>query len=227
MESTLIGTTIGIISAFAAIWAATVSRRSAKESQASAASQQRLGSHMAASDWLCDLRGWASDTIEVLAEASYRCGHADPSSVDCADQLRACQHRLSALIDSGRFYLPNQRVNEHGLHKPSAYRGFRHAALDPLIAAERVISGKVGSGTFSSRELALIEMRREFVSAIQRILAPDLHNQEIARMITVANQHRAADKTLGGLLPDDGAPPAGADILLNAPRGRSTRRHTE
>jgi hypothetical protein len=157
---------------------------------------------------------WSSEAIDVLAEASYICGHGDRTKEDCAERLRNCRHRLSSLVDRGRFFLPNQSVSEFGVEKPSAYRGWRHAALDPLVAAERVLSGELGSGRFATREKALIEMRREFVSAIQRILAPGIHNREIARMIHEANEHRADDRTLGGLLPDEKPLPTGAERLL-------------
>jgi hypothetical protein len=66
-------------------------------------------------------------------------------------------------------------------------------------------------------EGALIEMRREFVSDIQRILAPDLHNKEIARMIREGNVHRASDQTLGGLLPADVVPTGAERLLYGAP----------
>jgi hypothetical protein len=208
------GTIIGIVSAVAAVAAAVVSWLAAKQSERSSRGQQRLATHSVASDWLKDLREWASEAIDVLSEASYTCAYGDDTDQDCADDLRRCQHRLSALIDRGRFFVPNQSVSEFGLEKPTAYRGWRHATLDPLVAAERVVSGKVASGRFETRQAALIQMRREFVSAIQRILAPDLHNKEIARMIREGNEHRAADRTLGGLLPDDQAMPTGAERLL-------------
>jgi hypothetical protein len=212
-----IGVIIGVVSAVTAIAAALVSWLAARKSDRVAVSQQRLGTHTAAAEWLRDLREWASEAIDVLSEASYTCGHGDTSQHDCTEQLRACRHRVSALIDRGRFFLPNQHVENVGGDKPSAFRGWRHAALDPLVAAERVLSGQVGPGQFETREAALVQMRREFVSAIQRILAPDLHNKEIARMIREGNEHRATDRTLGGLLPDDKAVPTGADRLLFGP----------
>jgi hypothetical protein len=207
-------TVVGVVSAVAAVGAAIVSWVVAGQTDKSAHAQQRLATHAAASDWLKDLREWANEGIDMLAQAAYTCAHSDETKKDCVDELRGCQHKISALVDRGRFFLPNQNVAEFGLEKPTAYRGWRHAALDPLVAAERVVSGKVGSGRFRSREEALIEMRREFVSAIQRILAPDQHNKEIARMIREGNEHRAEDRTLGGLLPDDKVIPTGAERLL-------------
>jgi hypothetical protein len=210
---------IGIVSAVAAVAAAALSWMAARQTDRFSQAQQRVATHMAASDWLKDLRDWAAEAIEVLAQASYTCAHADETGRDCVDEMRECRHKLSALIDRGRFFLPNQDVTAFGLEKPTAYRGWRHAALDPLVAGERVVSGEIGSGRFGTREAALVEMRREFVSAIQRILAPDHYNKEIAQMIREGNVHRATDRTLGGLLPDDKIIPTGADRLLFGEQG--------
>src|SRR5689334_9623590 len=114
------GTIIGIVSAVAAIAAAMVSWLAAKQSQKSSHIQQRLATHAAAADWLKDLREWASEAIDVLSESSYTCAHTDNSDQDCAAELRRCQHRLSALIDRGRFFVPNQSVSEFGMEKPTA-----------------------------------------------------------------------------------------------------------
>jgi hypothetical protein len=214
MDATLVGVLAGVLGTVATIASVVVAWHLGRKSERITASQQRIAAHAAAAEWLRDVREWAGEAIEVLSEASYTCAAADTAGEDCGASLRQCQHRLSALIDRGRFFLPNQYVDRVGKHKPTAYRGWRHSALDPLVAAERVTSGAVGSGSFSTREAALIAMRREFVSAIQRILAPDLHNQEIARMIREANEARADDPTLGGLLPDAKETPTGAERLI-------------
>ncbi|MEO7996800.1 MAG: hypothetical protein ABI852_05110 [Gemmatimonadaceae bacterium] len=205
---------IGVVSAVAAIGAAGVSWMAANRSDKSTARQQRLATHAAVAEWSRDLREWASQCVDVLSEASYTCHHHDESGVDCLSQLRECRYRISALVDRGRFFLPNQSAEGIGATNPTAYRGYRHAALDPLVAAERVMSGEVGAGKYQSRELALIEMRRVFVSAIQEILGPESNNKEIARMIREGNEQRAADQSLGGLLAEGAPIPTGAERLL-------------
>ena len=212
---------MGILGSLIAVVSLWVGWYFGRRSEKASAAQQRLSAHGAATEWLGSLREWAGRVIDVLSEASYTCAHDDGTEEDCLGPVRACRYRLSSLIDQGRFFLPNQNVEEFGLDKPSAYRGWRHAALDPLVAAERVLSGRVGSGRFESRDAALIEMQREFVSAIQRILAPDLHNREIVRLIGECNEARAEDRTLGGLLPDDTNIPTGAEHLLGESRSLS------
>lgn len=224
MDAAQLGIFTGVVSAVAAIAAAVVAAYAAGIAKRAAVAQHRVSTHAATAEWRRDLRAWASEAVDVLAEASYSCAHHDGAGQDCLNQLRECRHRLSALVDRGRFFLPNQNVEEVGQEKPTAYRGWRHAALDPLVAAERVVSGAVGPGRYESREAALIEMRREFVSAVQRILAPARYNEEIAAMVREAHAGRAADRTLGGLLPDAHSVPTGADRLIFGPPVRPERR---
>lgn len=104
-------------------------------------------SRQTATEWLRDLRQWADEAIEVLSTAIYQ---STTNSGDTAE----IQARLSALIDRGRFFLPNQRTSEYGLEKEYAYRGFRHSALDALAAAECVLRGE-GTGRYRDVRLDL------------------------------------------------------------------------
>lgn len=175
--------------------------------------QRRLDAAAFAAEWFRDLRMWASMAIDVLSEAAYECGRQGDQEAEAT--LRRCRYRLSGLIDSGRFFLPNVRITDYGTQKPSAFRVFRHSALDPLVAAERAMGGTLGR--FNNQREAIVAMKREFVSAIQRILAPEHHNQEIALIVKEFHQTRAGDSTLGGLLPDEHSIPLGDEALLMKP----------
>lgn len=184
-----------------------------------ARTQNKLSASAVSSDWLRDIRAWATEAIGVLAEATYTCkrGDASPSAEEAACILR-CRHRLSALVDSGRLLLPNERQTE-GLdtHKPSAYRGLRHPALDALVAADSIMNGELPLCAFPDRKAALIGLRREFVSLMHSIIDPASFNQDIARILSLASKTRAVDPSLGGLLPDASKePPNGADGILQA-----------
>jgi hypothetical protein len=210
------------LAAFASVWVArNVGSRS--ESQAAAErgraaaqaeAEQRHAAFDTVAEWRRDFREWASEAIDVLSQASYSC-----SEPDMAGGLLECRFRLSALIDKGRFFLPNSHRDGHGTDKPFAFRGWRHAALDPLVAAERVLS-RPTSGAFVDQKHALIAMRREFVSAAQQIFDPDGYNLELTRMIERADQAVTADRSTGRLLPHGQDPPHGADALLNSPPSR-------
>lgn len=192
--------------------AAALAASEAKRAEALAATERRRASFTTVAEWRRDLREWAAEAIDVLSEATYLCDfHCANNDLD--ERAFPCRHRVSALIDRGRFFLPNIRRHEHGVEKPYAYRGLRHSALDPLVAAERVLSIGV-TGRFIDRKHALIAMKREFVSSIQQILDPERHNQEVAHMIHECHEAIGDDRSLGGLIAGPNTTPLGADALL-------------
>jgi hypothetical protein len=141
--------------------------------------------------WRRDLRDWASEAIEVLSKARYAAEEympkPDASSSDLRSDLRSYVAPLSALVDRGRFFLPNQGTTELDKEKLSAFKGTRHRALVPLIAALNVLNDNVEQEdykyVFDNRPKVLRELQKEFVSHIQQILAPKTRNREIARLI--------------------------------------------
>lgn len=178
----------------------------------------------AVAEWMRELRTWASEVINILSQASYGFKAKESGHFD---QDRLAQE-LSALIETGRFYLPNQRKNEHGIDKPLAYRGFRHAALDPLVASVRLIEGNA-KYTESQADI-LWELRREFVSALFRILGPDHHNNDIGKIIRTSHGTRKGDLTVGGLLPEESIPPGATSMLqmvIKRVEGRSSGSKSE
>jgi len=172
----------------------------------------RLGrrSEFAVAEWMRELRSWAENVIVELTEASY--GLASGGATTSERDLHA--RNISALVEIGRFYLPNQQPDQHGSDKPPAYRGFRHAALDPLVAAVRVLQDGPGESVDESR--VVWELRREFVSILFNILGPEHHNHLIGKMIRESHSSRRNDPTVGGLLPDGNDIPPGASRVLHA-----------
>jgi hypothetical protein len=142
-----------------------------------------------APQWLRDLREWASEAIDVLSEAAYMCnGMQDVSP----DDSRRCIQRLSALVDRGRLFLPNQQVAGYGGDKALAHRGFRHSALDPLVATVSVLKGEVDQqfrdAVIHNRYAVMLELRREFNSNMHSLLDPVHYNKKIARLIRDSNR---------------------------------------
>ena len=178
--------------------------------------QIRLNSESIAMEWKRDLRSWASEAIDALSEAICACEEGDISSENSPGgihtRLRISRVRLSSLVDRGRFFLPNSHTEIYKPDKNYAYRGYRHAALDPLVASIKVIEGSIG--TFPSAHVALQEMRREFVSSIHKILGPVDANQKIAQMLQRLDSAGNPDRTLGGLIASPDKVPRGADALL-------------
>lgn len=170
----------------------------------------RIGrrSEFAIAEWMRELRAW---TEKVILELSYSSKCLDQSAVAGEERAQRADN-LSALIEIGRFYLPNQQPDKYGSEKLAAYRGFRHAALDPLVAAVRVLNHGTDAAVGESN--ILNELRREFVSMLFNILGPDHHNKMIGRMIRDSHNSRRRDLTVGGLIPDNEDIPPGADALL-------------
>lgn len=200
----LIGALTGLLTGLAALAAYYTANR-----------QNRLSAAGVAGDWLRDLRAWASEAVDVLAEAAYCCPKSlsSMSGAETATVLR-CRQRLSALIDRGRFLLPNEREADHGGRKAGAYKGFRPPALDALVAAERILGGDANIFAIPNAKLALVAVRREFVSIVQAILDPRSMNKSVAAVLRHAQEDRKRDPTFGGLLPDPSRVPEGAEGLL-------------
>jgi len=109
--------------------------------------------------------------------------------------------------------LPNQPApGKNDKHKPPAYRGYRHAALDPLVAAYQVLDAQLGR--FASPEEAVENMQRLFLSRIQGILDPANRNKRIGEMTRNSAPTRLAEDVPDALNPDPSEIPSGADALL-------------
>jgi len=166
----------------------------AKELDRQTAEREKLG----IAQWRHDLRDWASEAIDTLSEAHYACKANDSSPSD----IYRCIYRLSTLIDRGRFFLPNRKQTTHGKDKPFAYRGTRHSALAPLVAALNVLEGELPGDlvdddrdfVMRNRPAVIRELQREFVSYIYPILDPEQYNRAIADLI------KTSDEQVGALL---------------------------
>ncbi len=215
MDAALAGVLIAALGAVLGWLASAREHRSTVRSYEATLNQLRLEAHSALGAWARDVREWADEAIDVLATAAYtlRRGDAEQSTEEEA-VLRECRARLSALIDRGRLFLPNQPAPGIGVGQPPAYQGYRHHVLDGLMAAERVIGRDAPLYEFPDRKRALIGLRREFVSAVQAIVDPASSNKDVAELLRLADLERRQDPTVGGLLPSATQPPLGAGDLL-------------
>lgn len=155
----------------------------------------RLGASAFTADWHRDLRSWASEGVDSLSRGVY-CASRSASSTQMSAVVRdECCSNLSALVDRGRFFLPNYNPDEVGLDKPSAFRGFRHPAIDFLVAAHDVVEDPARASAFSSQRDALIAIKREFVSEIQDLLDPRSRNKAVAKLIKATRADPAEKRT--------------------------------
>ena len=114
---------------------------------------------------------WGNECIGVLAEAEQLCllAPSDVGDRSYAEQKNDLLIRLSALIDRGRMFFRNKEPGAHGQDKPPAFRGFRPAILDPLVAAHMAIGvlDDSVSAPDPGRNSRLWDWRRDFVSLLQ------------------------------------------------------------
>jgi hypothetical protein len=172
----------------------------------------RLGSSNAISQWRREIRAWADEAIGVLVKAGHATTKIGP---DLGMEIDSHRVDLSSLIDRGRLLLPNEQEQEIDVHKPYAYRGLRHKSLDALIAAYRVLGGKISIGALPNKETAIREIRREFVSIIQLMIEPRDANRELARLRKTMDPKYKNDPSSGGLLPNQDSEPMGSEVLLS------------
>lgn len=157
--------------------------------------QYQLDAMAFTSSWYTDLRAWASEVVDVLSETAEWCDNNHKSKNQRDEALLVCRYRLSALIDRGRFFFPNEYHEEYGLHKPEAYRGFRHPTLDYLVGAYQIINDPalVEEFGFSDKKSALIKLKRGFVSGVQDALKPRSQIREIDRLVE-ASRSKTTEK---------------------------------
>jgi hypothetical protein len=163
-------TIAAVVSAVIAIIAVIVSLRTARTQQALQFEQvktQRDG----------DVNRWAQACIELLAACESFVAVFDPQQRDAGqnEQYRAMRYRLSALIDQGRLFFPNDEPHKKGKNKPPAYQGVRQRILDVLVWAYDAFAEYDEASSDADRvriATRIGECRRYFVSEAQAAIDP-------------------------------------------------------
>lgn len=117
------------------------------------------------------VRVWATDVCHTISEAIHLIDGTE--AIDLSTDRRRILHDLSAHLDTGRWYFPNEWQEDYGTDNPPAYRGFRRDVLDCIHDAYEKVKelGSAGADTsFIKDELRLAQ--RSFVSHIQIVIDP-------------------------------------------------------
>lgn len=137
------------------------------------------------------LRSWADDVVGLLSKAEFLSICAPPKMPappnDFFTKRGEMMAELSALIDRGRWFLPNDAPDKFGQNKPRAYRGFRQEALSLLVEAREILGAlntQTGAQNAARRE-PLVEIKRKFVSEIQEVLDPRKTEDELLKSRTL------------------------------------------
>ena len=127
-----------------------------------------------------NVREWADEGCNNIAKAIHLNDIEDKQ--ERVKQSIAIKAALSALIDRGRWYFPNQWQEEIGTNKETAYRGIRQKVLDPLVYSYDLIK-KPSSVKNGLNEGELVSLQRRFVSRVQEVLDPRKRDEEVAEIL--------------------------------------------
>jgi hypothetical protein len=122
------------------------------------------------------VRTWAEQVCHAISEATHIIEYPELNG----EHKRPVLIRLSSLIDTGRWYFPNQWTDDYGTNKEPAYRGVRQAVLDCVVDAYDLLKNSEPTESFK-REL--VATQREFVSYIQDVLDPRKREHEIKKIL--------------------------------------------
>lgn len=141
---------------------------------------QSLAERTARLAYLERVRDWAESTVDIVIAIRRACrnGCSEEEFRD-VDVLRT---RLSAQIEKGRWFFPNQLAERVGQKKEAAYRGLRQPVLDQLVLVYDAVDGL----RFKERSKAQHELwaaTRAFVSEIQAVLDPNRDVQTYALLV--------------------------------------------
>lgn len=123
-----------------------------------------------------EIMKWGTEAIELFAEAQsvMESRGIILRGEAFAARVAAVQARVSAAVDKGRLYFPNDSADLIGLERPFANRGYRPPILDALVLAFEELRrvDREGATPAAVEAGALFQARRAFVSELQRTVDP-------------------------------------------------------
>lgn len=146
------------------------------------AKQHQLELRQWTDQYFVSVREWADEVCSTISEALHMV--SDPTQLE--SRRFNTLVRLSSLIDTGRWYFPNQWKDDYGTHKEPAYRGIRQEVLDCVVAAYGELEKLNPSAEVAKSRL--VKCQREFVSHIQAVLDPRARADEIAKVLSEFEQ---------------------------------------
>jgi hypothetical protein len=173
-------TWLATLVALGALGFAFVEKRSAELAQAENKKLQERQQDLDRQAWVdshfAAVREWANQVCLVLSKATHLAYESQPDKTAKREIL--CE--LSALLDTGRWYFPNQWAEEYGVEKETAYRGIRQPVLDCMALAYEHLSKPHPAPDLAKQ---LVKCQRFFVSHIQQVLDPRQRDVERQRIL--------------------------------------------
>lgn len=123
-----------------------------------------------------ELLTWYEKVVKMIIQLIFICkgGKSDENDT----KRFAILSELSSLIEVGRFYFPNiDKKDNFGKHKPYAYRGYRHIALEFLVYIYEIGM----RDDFYRRESAIYSLERQFTSIVYEFVKPDVRHKKLKK----------------------------------------------
>jgi type II secretory pathway pseudopilin PulG len=172
-----------LLTILVSVIAAAIALYEAKRARASALEERQLQILTYRREYLKDLRSWAERVLQLIGEAVFACDldpkrQANPSFFELRHKIA---RDLSVLLDQGRWFLPNEKADEHGVEKPGAYRGLRPEALNAVAEAFNLVDqmSYTDQAVNKAKREGLVEAKRNFTSEVQHALDPRARNAEM------------------------------------------------
>jgi hypothetical protein len=135
------------------------------------------------SQYRTEILTWYADTIDILIRLKTEAKSNFPNP----ELRRELLSRLSASVETGRFYFPNvEKGDGFGADKPTAYRGYRSLILDFLVFSFRLFERDDAKIYLKHAE----ELERHFTSLVFEVIDPNTYLKE-------TKQHTAKNFTKG------------------------------
>ncbi len=124
---------------------------------------------------------WYTEVVSLMMQIIHYCEKGLFSLDEFKKQKIDMLSRLSALIETGRFYFPNVIKNDgFGGKKPTAYQGYRHINLEFMMHFYRIASHDSIDESDLTQLWALV---RHFTSVIFDMIEPRKRNRRYLKYL--------------------------------------------
>lgn len=189
-----VSTIIGLVTGTASVIGAYVSFVFARR----AANRQKQFQEVELANWthqyLSEIRKWADQVVHAMSEAIMLCD-LDPNRTEnpsLFDRRHAMLGRLSALIDRGRWFFPNEHLETNRVDRRIVFRGYRDPILDPVVHAHDAVKDLNFNDQSQNLPLRkeMVAIKRDFTAKMQVVLDPNARNADFERFITMTEELR-------------------------------------
>lgn len=174
MEYQLLSIIIACLTTILAAISSSEARKSSKESASTALQLSNQQNYVQKNElklqYHNEVRCWASECIMTIGEILALCDIKSGTANHKEEEKLKLIYRISSLLDSGRWFFPNDRSVRTGLHNPEAFQGDRHKVLNNLFGVYKY-GLKIEINEASDNEKVKREIwsrRRNFTNLIQQ-----------------------------------------------------------